>query len=55
MDNASKFINLIKRRQQAFAQKHTTVYCYYRNLINREREREEKYYAAIIFLRKSAS
>ena len=29
-----EFINLIKRRQQALAQKHMTVYRYYRNLVN---------------------
>lgn len=44
MDNASEFINLIKRRQQAFAQKHMTVYRYYRNLVNRERKRLRSHY-----------
>ena len=39
-----EFINLIKRRQQALAQKHMTVYRYYRNLVNRERKRLRSHY-----------
>lgn len=39
-----EFINLIKRRQQAFAQKHMTVYRYYRNLVNTERKTLRSHY-----------
>ena len=39
-----EFINLIKRRQQAFAKKNMAVYRYYRNLVNRERKRLRSHY-----------